>query len=140
MQSIKSLKHAAENVEKGYSLPGDTIIPVETIYNTSNSFGLKVNVNGAGNTGNAKEIISFPSISLSPKYTRLLLDCEFETNFIKEEVQSENPPKEEVQSGNYSVVIIINGLDKDGSEIKDKKYVFDCNDFFGNPYNFEGAV
>ena len=119
----------ADEIEKGYSPPRDTIIPVETIYNTSNEIGLKANVNGEGNIGSAIKIISFSNMNLNPKYTRLLLDCEFRTAF-----------KEEVQSGNYSIVITIKGLDKDGSEIEDKKYLFDCNNFFGNPYNFEGGV
>ena len=41
-----------------------------------------------------------------------------------------------VADGNYGIVVTLEGKDENDENILNRNYVFNCSDFFGNPYNF----
>ena len=115
--------------DKGYSLPIDTIIPVEKLEyeNSDTTFGLIANENKE--KGTAISVLSQTELELGPQYTRLAIEGDFQTNF-----------NQSVIDGNYGIVVLLSGKDKNDNNITDRVYSFNCNDFFGNPYNFTAAV
>lgn len=115
--------------DKGYSLPIDTIIPVEKLEyeNSDTTFGLIANENKE--KGSAISVLSQTELKLGPQYTRLAIEGDFQTSF-----------KQSVIDGNYGIVVLLSGKDENDNNITDRVYSFNCNNFFGNPYNFTAAV
>lgn len=115
--------------DKGYSLPIDTIIPVEKLEyeNSDTTFGLIANANKE--KGSAIPVLSQTELKLGPQYTRLAIEGDFQTNF-----------NQSVIDGNYGIVVLLSGKDENDNNITDQVYSFNCSDFFGNPYNFTAAV
>lgn len=125
---IVSKYNSKTDINKGYSMPIDTIIPVEKLSLPTTSQGEIGIIANNSNRQQAGEFIINPNnteyseLSFGPSYTRFSVTGKFRTNLTS------------VVQGDYSIVIILNGEDINTQERKDKKYIFNCSDFFGNPY------
>ena len=125
---IVSKYNSKTDSDKGYSMPIDTIIPVEKLSLPTASQGEIGIIANNSNRQQAGEFIINPNnteyseLSFGPSYTRFSVTGKFKTDLTS------------VVQGDYSIVIILNGEDVNTQGRKDKKYIFNCSDFFGNPY------
>ena len=123
---IISSKDNRSNQDKGYSQPIDTIIPVEVLKIDKSSVGLIANAKNDRKESTFIKILTpgEKKLSLGPKYTRLSVQGKFDTSKLAG-----------VVTGDYGIILKVNGTNEEGKAVKDKLYVFQGNDFFGNPYN-----